>query len=544
MPVKKGTNAKKPAESAHLPRAEGSGAPDGPGARPAQPTRRSIRTHLSLTLGAIVIANALSFAQWGTQLLWPVTLPDHWVSSPNGRTDCNQLHATSPDSSAVETPAPVSHELTFCEDAEALRGKWEGWSLYSCDPNRGHWNTVMGPLNDPAPRGALWLWHHRSANATPQPLALTDFPIERTFHPLGISLHEETDTLFVVNHARERSAVEVFTLSQDDAASVRHLRTLEHPTALHTPNAVEALSATSFLVTNDHFVARRPPPVDEIALMLQHRLGSRPLANALAHVVAIPPLAGALAKVETLLGLTGGWVEEVEFAGGAVKTQQIASRVPFANGIALSPDGKTLAVAATTAPGVRLYPLGTHEPSQGFRLPVLGSLEGTDFETIPLRFTPDNIAFVPKPGGADTSHPFGGARLIVAGHPNPLKLVARAKDPYSGRIDPSPSWVVSIDALPPRSDAFEPPSASVGPETLPVRATRPKFDQAQDRKRTKTRFVVQTLYQSSGLRGSSGALASSSSSAVFDESTDSLIVAGLYSAGLMVCRPVELELAS
>lgn len=513
---------------------------------------RSICTHLSLVLLAVILANLLHFATWAMQILWPIKLPDHWVSGNVGNVECSQYYATSSDrSSYFGKPttgiASATQELNFCEDAELLDGKWEGWSLYSCDYNRGNWNTVIGPLKNAAPRGALWLWNHANASVTgaaPKALELLGYPDDASFHPLGFSLHLESDVLFVVNHGKFRSSVEVFRVTAAPAPKLQYLRTIVHSSALHTPNSVLSLSPTSFLVSNDHFIARRPPPFEAILETYRSRLGLDSLSIALAHFVSIPKIAGLLAKVETMLGMRGGWVDEVHFDGDVTRTRRVASNIPFANGVALSPDGKTLAVAATTAPGVRLYDLNqVAVPRDGFRLPQLGDAEGNDFETIPLRFPPDNLAFVPSIGPMDPSSP---VRLIASGHPNPLKLLTRAKDPYSGKAHPAPSWVVVINVLPPRT--IEPKRTTLASGSLPVAPTRPRFEKSQNRKRSSPRFLVRTLYQSNG-RGTSeqeGSTtgASSSTAALFDEDAGLLVVTGLYSAGLLVCRNVHLPLLS
>ena len=53
--------------------------------------------------------------------------------------------------------------LSFCEDQtfwelhDATGNVVERPVIVSCDPGRKAWNTVMGPLRDPNPLGALWL---------------------------------------------------------------------------------------------------------------------------------------------------------------------------------------------------------------------------------------------------------------------------------------------------------------------------------------------------------------------------------------------------
>ena len=62
------------------------------------------------------------------------------------------------------------NDLKFCEDAtfwdrvDDAGGLQDRILLMSCDPGRREWNTVMGPLHDPVPAGALWV--HRTRDAT------------------------------------------------------------------------------------------------------------------------------------------------------------------------------------------------------------------------------------------------------------------------------------------------------------------------------------------------------------------------------------------
>lgn len=411
----------------------------------------------------------------------------------------------------------------------------------------------MGPLRDPSPRGQLWLWHHASLNVTnsdePIALALNGYPDEADFHPLGTALHAESGTLFVVNHARYSSSVEVFRLSQESPWKLQYVQTLRHPEATHTPNALVALSETSLLISNDHFVARRAPPLQEVAQAYAARTGNALLGRTLAQIVIVPFLAAILPKAETMLGIRGGWISQVQLSGQLgsqnLSTKVVACGIPFANGIAISPNRKFLAVAATTEPAVRLYHLESEESTSDGWLPRLRNEEGKAFQRISLRFTPDNVAFTQPHMAAevpDDQSPFGGAaRLIVAGHPNPLELLKRSKDPYSGTVKPSSSWAVAIDAS--RHSAR---TASSMPANL-AKPVPERFAQAQERKPAgEWRWTVTSLYQSNGLatENSSGRRigTSSSSAAVYDEQRQTLIVAGLYHPGVLACSGVSITL--
>jgi hypothetical protein len=161
--------------------------------------------------------------------------------------------------------------MKYCEDAVF----WERVDrngavvdkvlLLSCDPNRKAWNTVMGPLRDPSPRGALWFYDVGAVGAEPRRIALEGYPEEHDFHPLGLDVYpaqpnQPYSNLFVVNHARNGSTIEQFTLSWDDPDRAHWVRTLSGP-ELVAPNALALTSPTSFYLTHDHRFTRRLPGI-------------------------------------------------------------------------------------------------------------------------------------------------------------------------------------------------------------------------------------------------------------------------------------------
>jgi len=74
----------------------------------------------------------------------------------------------------------------------------------------------MGPLKDPNPRGAIWVYTY-SPTPDIQQLELVGYPTSADFHPLGIDIvndpQKRIQFLFVINHGRKRSTIEHFTLS-------------------------------------------------------------------------------------------------------------------------------------------------------------------------------------------------------------------------------------------------------------------------------------------------------------------------------------------
>lgn len=158
------------------------------------------------------------------QLRSTSALPAFWVRSSSGSSvsgaasSCKNLDATVPDPYWRAPPHGDRklQVLTYCEDVELVPSL--GVALISCDPGRALWNTVMGPLSEPEPRGALWTYAYQRAAAgeevKPQIVKFAEFPERFDFHPLGMTTYEDKKTgevtLFVVNHKRERSTIEVF----------------------------------------------------------------------------------------------------------------------------------------------------------------------------------------------------------------------------------------------------------------------------------------------------------------------------------------------
>ncbi|CAE6425593.1 unnamed protein product [Rhizoctonia solani] len=307
-----------------------------------------------------------------------------------------------------------NNRFKFCEDGLVYA---PGISVFSCDPGRHEWNTVMGPMRNPSPRGGLWALHYNSTT-TQQPyfLELTHFPADADFHPLGIEITPADSTgtsrLLVVNHRRENSTIEVFHIRLDQQSK---LVTLEHETTLTdrafvAPNAMTALSPHSFIVSQDHYFTRR------MAWPLN---------------ILLPPL-------ETFLVLPLGRVDLVTFdpLAGVRQVQTIARNIPFANGVAISEDKSTLAIASTTRAEVRFYSLRP---------------EGVKWvSSVRVPFSVDNIAFA-------------GDRLLAAGHPYLPEFMALVKR----KSNRAPSYVVEITPRAVHADTWL--ARSVHPDGMRVR---------------------------------------------------------------------------
>ena len=397
-----------------------------------------------------------------------------------------------------------SNDMKFCEDAtfwERLDGNGDVLDkvlLLSCDPSRKSWNTVMGPLQDPSSRGSLWLYDIRDAAARPRRIALEGYPDGHDFHPLGLDIypssqHQPDDegsgsgsgsgqrhsNLFVVNHARYNSTIEQFALSWQTPDRATWVRTISGPAAdLVAPNALALTSPTSFYLTHDHRFTRRLPGL----------------------------LGKTLPITESILALPLAWATHVNLALDdddemTTTTTVVASHIPFANGVAISPDGKRVAIASTTLCEIRFYERDV--ATQALELAA----------SVPTPFAPDNVVFDEQ-----------GA-LVVAGHPHFQALVAVAAnhtDAYA------PSWVVSITPSTITSSSATgaeqgQDDAGVWDVGVPVPASR-KVPRVPG-------YELRTLYQSDGSEFSS------SSTGLRDSKTGVLYMVGLYEEGLMVCTP-------
>ncbi|KAH9002881.1 hypothetical protein EDB86DRAFT_3062942 [Lactarius hatsudake] len=336
----------------------------------------------------------------------------------------------------------ASNDMKFCEDAvfwERVDGSGAAVNkvlLLSCDPNRKAWNTVMGPLHDPNPRGALWFYDMGAVGAEPRRIALEGYPEGHDFHPLGLDVYpsrpsQPYSNLFVVNHARNGSTIEQFTLSWDAPDRARWVRTLSGP-ELVAPNSLALTSPTSFYLTHDHRFTRRLPGV----------------------------LGKTLPLAESILALPLGWTTHVN-AGAEATHTTVAPYVAFANGVAISPDGTQVAVASTTLCEVRFYARDPH--TQALSLSA----------RVPTPFAPDNLVFDAR-----------GA-LIIAGHPHFQSVVAVAENRTGVS---APSWVVSIT---PENGAEHGKAEGAAWEAgVPVPASR-KVPRVPG-------YELRTLYQSDG----------------------------------------------
>lgn len=329
----------------------------------------------------------------------------------------------------------------------------------------------MGPLLDPSPRGGLWLYSPENS-AGPQRIAFAGYPKNHDFHPLGLevwpSYGGNASTLFVINHASRRTVIEQFSLDPAKQTEARWVRTLSSKYFV-SPNGLALTSPSSFYVTNDHLMTRRLPK----------------------------PLGDILPVVESVLALPLSWTGHVTLHDDAESTTIehafTTYGVPFSNGVALSPDGKQLAIVSTSLGQVHFY---ARNPDTNALLPT---------HSVPVPFLADNITYDEE------------GNLIVAGHPHFPSLIGVAKNKTDAV---APSWVVSVSpremtsTFPKEYDAHAPVSASI--KAPPVLSHQ-----------------VETLFQSNGK------FWSTSTTGLQDSRTGVLYITGLYEDGLLVCKPRE-----
>lgn len=370
------------------------------------------------------------------------------------------------------------HTLDYCEDMtfwdhlDADGTVAARFVIAGCDPNRKAWNTVMGPLRNPEPRAYLWLLD--TVDNSLQRIELDGYPEGHDFHPLGIEVTPSQDgapsVLYVVNHAREKTTIEHFTISPDAPTQALWQRTFSSPWFV-SPNALAITNETSFYVSNDHLMTRRLPS----------------------------PLAPALPMIESITGLPLGWLAHVTVnPDGTIMHELAALGVAFANGVAISPDGATLALSSTSLGQVHFYDRNTATNALKYR------------ETVSLPFFNDNIAFDEE------------GTLIVTGHPHFPSLIAVAANKTGAR---APSWAVSLTPL--SNDTHFAKSAHATDRKYDLRAPLSVSEVVP----ASEGWEVETLFQSDG------SVFGTSCTTLRDSRTGSLYMVGLYEEGLMVCRP-------
>lgn len=215
------------------------------------------------------------------------------------------------------------------------------------------------------------------SDSVPQPVSLTLGFQQEDFHPHGISLLQTPEgkkILFVINHRKSGNFIERFEFRND---SLRHLESVSDDLII-SPNDVVGVGERSFYVTNDH---------DE------KNSGWR--------------------RVKDFLSIGTGNV--CYYDGKKVSATSIKD-IKYANGINVSPDGKKLYLASTTARSVFIYD----------RDLVSGTLLKS--------------AEVDADTGVDNIELDADGNLWIGCHPQLLKFVSHSKDESSQ----SPSEIIKL----------------------------------------------------------------------------------------------------
>ncbi|ODH14316.1 hypothetical protein ACO22_06602 [Paracoccidioides brasiliensis] len=294
-------------------------------------------------------------------------------------------------------------------------------AIISFDPGRTEWNTVMGVFKNPDPKGSLVIFDYASTGKTKE-LELIDFPEEADFHPLGVNIFrsspDASTRLFVINHRRTGSTVEVFDVNYD-LHQAKYIRTIsDNDKTIVSPNSIAPVSYTQFYVTNDHRYIARTSPI--------------------------------LSKIETFFSRPWTWVTFVDFSfPDDFKCTIVADNIAFSNGILVTPTGKEVVVASSSSDALYIY---KRDPKT--------NLLSKDRESIPVNFHPDNINFddsldISDPTVFDAEGRFLRG-LVVAGHPSLIKIFKMSRNPGSAN---APSWVAEIR----RGTGVDPAPCPAGP---------------------------------------------------------------------------------
>ncbi|PVI06617.1 calcium-dependent phosphotriesterase [Periconia macrospinosa] len=276
------------------------------------------------------------------------------------------------DSTIKDVRVKFGGDIRNCEDVMLVEDL--GIALLSCDEGRDRWNTVMGTFRPDldVKNGKLYIYDYAQQNPPKgelRAIILKNFEISDSFHPLGIEYDHIASTLYVVNHALSGSRIEVFTVDFPSATAT-HTQTFKHE-LLHTPNSIHSLGNGKLYITNDHYFPSAVSPI--------------------------------LSKIETFSGLPGGTVTYIDI--NDPQAARVVARVPFANGIAML-NSTTLAVGSSSKPGVYFFDVESDQ-SLVFK----------------------NV--IRAPSSVDNLSVDGSGALLLAGHPDPFRLMHVSKNRWA-----------------------------------------------------------------------------------------------------------------
>jgi arylesterase/paraoxonase len=245
-----------------------------------------------------------------------------------------------------------------------------GMAFISSADRRAQWSEGGRPR-----QGAIYGFDLNSGN--PELVDLTaEFSKEFNPHGIGLWVMEDKLAVFVVNHSREGHFVEIFDYREDKLV---HRESVTGP-LMHSPNDVLPVSDDAFYVTNDH--------------------GNSSELGRLA---------------EEYLQLARSFV--LYYDGNSFRI--VAKQLSYANGINMSPDGKTVYVAATVGQKICVYDRAAHSGDLTLR------------DTIELETGVDNVEID------------ANGDLWIGSHPKLLTFVKYSQDPKN--ISPSQVLKVAIE---------------------------------------------------------------------------------------------------
>lgn len=263
-------------------------------------------------------------------------------------------------------------------------------------------------MTNPDPRGHLFVYEYSTGGAVTE-LTLLGYPADADFHPLGVNFYREADgptRVFVVNHGRNGSSVEIFDVNYEDRTAKHVMTITDGNKNILSPNAIAPVSYTQFYVTNDHYFLHKDYE--------------------------------ALSLIETVFEMPWSWVTYVDFTDCPPKmppkTHVAVNGFPFANGIAVTPTGKQVLIGSTSECSVRIYE----------RNPKTNNLSHT-YETVSFNCHVDNVRFDMslKPDDRtafdENGHFLRGA--LAAGSPSGRRMAIMADDPSR---NPAPSLIGEI----------------------------------------------------------------------------------------------------
>lgn len=271
--------------------------------------------------------------------------------------------------------------ISFAEDALHVPG--QDAVIFSADAGRAIYNPFSGEGDFNASPGGTLIWYDLN-DGTQRPLSFENWPQGRRMHQLGIAM--KGDLLAIANLASGGDApgIEILRL---EGTTAHWIRTISGPDVT-TPNSVVLVNERQVLVTNSYGFTPHKHPL--------------------------------LAKLETFLGLPLGYVWRLTVReDGSVESKAVSERLAMANGMALSDDGRLLAVAGSVGMEVQVYDVSPPITDDASKSAI------TYRETLPLGYTVDNVHFL----STGANHTF-----LAAGHPSAMEYFQTAAAKGEGKL--------------------------------------------------------------------------------------------------------------